>query len=100
MMSRPAKIAVWSGASLLGLLLLLLGAALIIPNTESGRAFITRETAQLTKDRVHLVGIHGSFPAALDLDRVELRDTEGLWLWADRISLRWSPAALLTRHVD
>jgi translocation and assembly module TamB len=100
MVSRPAKIAIWAGAALLAALLLVMSAALIIPNTEGGRALITRKLADLTDGQVRIAGIHGSLPAALDLDRLELRDAEGLWLWADHISLRWSPIALLTRHMD
>ncbi len=34
------------------------------------------------------------------MDRLELSDTLGLWLWAEHISLRWSPSALVIRHVD
>src|ERR1700738_5156860 len=98
-MRRGLKIAAWSAAVLAAVILLLLGALLIIGNTDSGRAFIVRVTAQLTKGHVKLAGIHGSFPAALDLDRLALRDDDGVWLFAEHISLRWSPSALLTRHV-
>jgi len=98
-MRRGLKIAAWSAAGLLALILLLFGALLIVGNTESGRALIVRVTAQLTKGHVQLTGIHGSFPAALELDRLELSDDRGVWLFAEHISLRWSPSALLTRHI-
>jgi translocation and assembly module TamB len=98
-MRRGLKIAAWSVAALAAVILLLFGALLIIGNTDSGRAFIVRVTAQLTKGHVRLAGIHGSFPAALDLDRLELSDDGGVWLFAEHISLRWSPSALLTRHI-
>jgi len=99
-MSRPAKIAVWVGAGLLGLLLVIVAAVLIIPNTAGRRRLIEHETAELTHGRIRISGIHGSFPAALALDRLEIRDDQGLWLWAEHIALRWSPGALLARHVD
>jgi translocation and assembly module TamB len=99
-MSRPIKIAVWTGVGLLTLVVLLVAVVFIVPNTERGRAFISRETSELTHGEVRIAGIHGSFPASLDLDRLELRDAQGLWMWADHISLRWAPAALLSRHVD
>jgi translocation and assembly module TamB len=98
-MRRALKITAWTAAVLAALIVLLLGTVLIVGNTESGRAFIVRETAQLTKGHVQLAGIHGSFPAALDLDRLELSDDGGVWLFAEHISLRWSPSALLTHHV-
>src|ERR1700742_258886 len=100
MRSRAARIALWTGAGLLAVLVLLLGTVHIAPNTEGGRAYIVRKLSDVTDGKVRLVGIHGSFPAALDLDRLELRDSHGLWLWADHISLRWSPGALLARHVN
>src|SRR5262249_23482025 len=99
LMRRPAKIAIWTVAGLLALIGLSIGTFLIIANTDSGRSLIVRMTAQLTHGQVQLSGIHGTFPAKLDLDRLELRDTQGLWLWADNLSLRWSPGALLARHV-
>jgi len=98
--SRPARIALWTGAALLGVFVLLVATVLIVPNTEGGRAYIVRKLSEVTDGKVRLAGIHGSFPAALDLDRLELRDSQGLWLWADHISLRWSPGALLARHVN
>src|ERR1700742_3500191 len=100
MRSRAARIALWTGAGLLAVLVLLVGTVLIVPNTEGGRAYIVRKLSEVTDGKVRLVGVHGSFPAALDLDRLELRDSQGLWLWVDHISLRWSPGALLARHVN
>ncbi len=98
-MRRAFKIAAWVAAGLLALVILLFGALMVAGNTESGRALIVRLTAQLTKGHVRLDGIHGSFPAALDLDRLELSDDQGVWLFAQGISLRWTPADLLIRHV-
>ena len=88
MAARPAKIALWTGAGLLGLLVLLICIVLIVPNTEVGRSFILRKVSEVTDGKVRLAGLHGSFPAALDLDRLELYDSQGLWLWADHVSLR------------
>lgn len=98
-MRRGLKITAWSVGGLLTLTVLLVGALLIVGNTDSGRALIVRLTAQLTRGHVQLTGIHGSFPAALDLDRLELRDDRGVWLFAEHISLRWSPGALLARDI-
>jgi translocation and assembly module TamB len=99
-MRRPAKIALWVLGSLLGLVFALVTAVLVIANTDGGRAFIARTTSRLTDGQVQLSGIHGTFPAALDLDRLQLSDDQGVWLFAEHISLRWSPWALLGRHVQ
>jgi translocation and assembly module TamB len=99
-MRRPIKISLWALGSVVGLILLLGAAVLIIANTEGGRAFITRTTSRLTDGHVQLTGIHGSFPAALDLDRLQLSDDQGVWLYAEHISLRWSPWDLLANHVQ
>jgi len=99
-MPRALKISAWVVGSLLALVALLVIAVLILGNTESGRALVVRMTSRLTDGHVQLAGIHGSFPAALDLDKLQLSDDRGVWLVAERISLRWSPSALLTRHVE
>jgi translocation and assembly module TamB len=99
-MRRTAKIAAWTAGGLLGVVVLLVCGVLLVGNTESGRAYLVKMTSQLTEGKVQLTGIHGSFPASLDLDRLELRDTDGAWLWAEHISIRWSPGALLSRHID
>src|SRR6266702_4251318 len=98
-MRRGVKIAAWTTGGLLTLVALAAGALLIIGNTEWGRALVVRMTPQLTQGHVQVAGIHGSFPAALDLDRLTLSDADGVWAFAEHISLRWSPGALLFRHV-
>jgi translocation and assembly module TamB len=99
-MPRAWKIPLWIIGSLLLLVVLVLISALVIGNTESGRALIVRMTSRMTDGRVEISGIHGSFPAALDLDKLELRDEHGVWLIAEHTSLRWSPLALIARHVE
>ena len=98
-MRRTLKIAAWTLGSLLLLVFVLVGAVFIAGNTESGRALIVRLTSRFTDGHVRISGIGGSFPAALDLDKLQLSDDQGVWLIAEHISLRWSPMALLSRHV-
>jgi translocation and assembly module TamB len=99
-MRRALKISAWSVAALLLLVVALVGAVLIAGNTASGRALIERLTTRFTAGHVQLSGLSGSFPAAVDLSRLELSDDRGVWLSAERISLRWSPLALFARHVQ
>lgn len=99
-MPRGLKIAAWIAGSLVALVVLLVVTVLIIGNTAGGRALVVRMTSRLTGGHVQIAGIHGSFPAALDLDELQLSDDRGAWLVAEHISLRWSPFALLTGHVD
>jgi translocation and assembly module TamB len=98
-MRRALKISAWTLGSVLLLVVIVVGTLLIIGNTESGRALIIRTTSRLTDGHVQLSGINGSFPAALDLDRLQLSDDRGVWLDAQHISLRWSPTSLLARHI-
>ena len=99
-MRRALKIAAWVAGSVVALVGLLLIAVLIIGNTESGRALAVKVTSRLTDGHVQLAGIHGSFPSALDLEKLQLSDDQGVWLVAEHASLRWSPLALLTGHVE
>lgn len=99
-MRRPLKITGWALGSLALLAALLVSTLLIVGNTGSGRALIVRLTSRFTEGHVQLSGIGGSFPAALDLEKLQLSDDRGVWLVAEHISLRWSPMALLTRRVQ
>jgi translocation and assembly module TamB len=98
-MRRALKISAWILGSLLSLIVVLVAAILIIGNTEGGRALIVRLTSQVTDGKVQISQIGGSFPAALDLGSLRLSDERGVWLSAEHISLRWSPMALLLRHL-
>jgi translocation and assembly module TamB len=98
-MRRALKISAWTLGSILALLLLLVLAVFVIGNTESGRNLIIRTTSNLTDGHVQLAGIKGSFPAALDLDKLQLSDERGVWLEAAHISLRWRPFEFITGHI-
>ncbi|MGC1522161.1 MAG: translocation/assembly module TamB domain-containing protein [Steroidobacteraceae bacterium] len=96
-MRRPFKIA---GVALCGLLLLIVaagGALIITGNTGPGRALMERMTSRLTGGHVQLTGLGGSFPAQLTLEKLQLSDDRGVWLTAEKVSLRWTPTALLHR---
>ena len=99
-MRRALKISAWTLGSLLLLLALLLAAVLIAGNTARGRLLIEHMTARLSDGHVRLTGLAGAFPAVIELEQLQLRDAQGVWLTAEHISLHWSPLALLARHVD
>src|SRR5579862_1730062 len=99
-MRRPVRVALWTSAAVLRSVVVLIGAALLAANTAGGRALIERWTASLSNGRVRLAGLSGSFPSAIDVAELRLSDDQGTWLTAERISLRWSPLALLSRHVQ
>ena len=98
-MRRALRITAWTVGALLLLGVALAAAVLIAGNTARGRALLEQATARATDGHVRLAGLAGSFPTAVDLGQLQLSDARGLWLTAEHISLRWSPFALLTRHV-
>jgi translocation and assembly module TamB len=98
-MRRALKIFAWAAGGIV-LLCLLIGAILYMAgNTGRGRLLIEKLTSTLTAGQVSLSGLAGSFPQQLTLDRLELRDDRGVWLTADRVTVTWSPMALLARRV-
>jgi translocation and assembly module TamB len=99
-MRRAWRIGTWTLGAALTVLVALVAAVLIAGNTAAGRALIERSIAHFSDGHVRLSGLAGSFPAAIDLDRLQLSDQRGVWLMAERVSLRWSPLALLVRHVS
>ncbi len=98
-MRRAARIAGLSLAGLLLLVLLSIGALIVAGNTRAGRGLLERETARLTSGRVRIAGLGGRFPSRIEIARLQLSDTHGVWMRAERISLRWSPLALLAWHL-
>jgi translocation and assembly module TamB len=99
-MRRALRISAWVVGALALLIFLSIGALFIAGNTGSGRAMIETMTRRLTSGHVSLSGLAGSFPGQLTLERLELRDDRGVWLTAERVALRWSPAALLARRIQ
>ena len=101
-MPRALRIAAWSLGGLLLLILILVTAVLIIGNTAGGRSLLESETAKLTSGRVRITGLGGTFPASLEIARLQLSDPKGVWMTAERISLHWSPLALFAwqMHIE
>jgi translocation and assembly module TamB len=93
------RIGIWALVSVLMVMVMVGAGVLVAGNTARGRVLIERATARLSEGHLRLSGLGGSFPAAIDLGQLQLSDAQGVWLTAQHISLRWSPLALLTRHV-
>ncbi|HTT01472.1 MAG TPA: translocation/assembly module TamB domain-containing protein [Steroidobacteraceae bacterium] len=99
-MRRLARILAWTAGSLLALVVVLVAAVLVAGNTAGGRSLIEHWTQRLTSGHVRIAGITGTFPTAIDLERLQLADDRGVWMSIEHISLRWSPLALVVRHVQ
>ncbi len=99
-MRRVLKISAWVAGTVALLIVMLGGAVMVGGNTDSGRVLIERLTFRLTAGTVKLSGLGGSFPTQLTLVELQLIDHDGVWLTAERISLRWSPWKLLDRQIQ
>lgn len=98
-MRRALRITAWTSASLLLLIVLLVSGVLIAGNTDAGRALLEREVSHFSSGRLRISGLSGTFPQAIQLGELQLSDAAGPWLTAQQLSLRWSPLALLRRHI-
>jgi len=97
-MRRAVKIALAIVAGLVLLLLLGFGLA----QTGYGkREILSLIEDQLADPPAHLEAqaLEGFVPFDMTLIGAKLSDAQGVWLEADRLSLSWSPAALLNRRV-
>lgn len=101
-MRKALHAVAWGLGAIVALAVLLVVAVLIVGNTPMGRRLVEHEVAKLTSGRVQIFGLSGSFPSALQVARLQLNDSEGVWMRAQQVSLRWSPLALLegTAHVE
>jgi translocation and assembly module TamB len=94
-MRKSLKISAWLAGGIALLVGLLIGAVLLLGNTDTGRRAIERLTSRLTGGQVSIRGLDGSFPDHLVVAELQLRDARGVWLTADRIVLDWTPLAYL-----
>jgi translocation and assembly module TamB len=99
-MRRALKISAWFLGSVALLLIAVVGGLIIFGNTDVGRRTIERVTYNLTGGNVKLSGLSGSFPRHLLLDKLELRDSRGVWLTAEKIVLDWLPLAYVERRLQ
>src|SRR5215813_13471069 len=95
MRRRLVKIALVTLGVIVGPLLLALMGLLLSANTDTGRRVIERTVANLSHEMVTLDGLSGQFPDALRVDRITVRDAQGLWLTIEQARLDWSPWRLL-----
>lgn len=98
-MRRCLRISAWAAGVALGVLALLCATLLVAGNTAGGRHLIEQLTSRLTHGQVQIAGLAGTFPTAIQLRRFQIRDERGVWLTGEQIALRWSPVALLRRHI-
>src|ERR1700678_4837996 len=98
-MRRALKISAWSMGCLAVLAILFCGAVYISGNADSAPVMPERLTLPLTSGHVALSGLNGSFPRRLTLERLQLSDYRGIWLTAEKVSVDWSPMALLARRI-
>ncbi len=99
-MRRALKITAWAVGAFALLMLLVVGSLFMAGNTDRGRAMLEKLTHGLTSGHVSLSGLAGEFPQHLTAERFELRDDRGVWLRAERVTLNWSPLALLARRLQ
>ncbi|MDD5277433.1 MAG: translocation/assembly module TamB domain-containing protein [Methylovulum sp.] len=99
-MQQLTKIGLRTLMAAIGLTLLCLTLLMIAANTPQGRGFIERTVAKLSSDEVLMTGLSGQFPYALQLNRLELRDSGGSWLTLNNVILEWTPTRLLTGTIQ
>ena len=98
-MTRFRRRARWAAGALAVVVLLpvlLLAAA----NTGPGRAIVEGLINRVLADEARISGLSGRVPDRLAVERVELRDPNGVWLRADDLRLDWSPRGLLRGRLD
>ncbi len=98
-MRRHTRWLLAAAAAIVALPLLLAASLYGIANSVTGRGWIERSTASLTHGGVELTGLGGHFPGDLTLQRLRLRDAQGLWLTVEDIELRCEPWRLLAGHL-
>ena len=89
--------------SVLGVLVVLLGALFGVLQTGFARDRLTLLIADMTAGtatQVQLDAIEGLLPFDVQLAGIRLSDRDGTWLTADRVAVSWSPLALLAGRLQ
>jgi translocation and assembly module TamB len=97
-MPRRYRRAIYIGLSVLGVVLALVAGLFGALQTGFARDRIRLWIADVTAGSpaaVHLDAIEGLVPFDMRLTGLRLSDRDGAWLFADHVSLAWSPHALL-----
>jgi translocation and assembly module TamB len=102
-MRRRYRIALTIGLSIVGVLLALVAGLFAVLQTGYAREQLRQQIADATagsSTEIHLDAIEGLVPFDLQLVGLRLSDRDGTWATADRISLSWSPSALLAGRLQ
>ncbi len=102
-MQRRYRIAIYVALSAVGILLALLAGLFALLQTDYARDQLRQKIAEATAgnaNAVELDAIEGLVPFNMQLVGLRLSDRDGTWLTADRLSLSWSPSALLAGRLQ
>ena len=97
------RIALYVGLSVVGVLLALIAGLFAALQTGYARDQLRQQIADATagsSSEVHLDAIEGLVPFDMQLVGLRLADRDGTWATADRVSLSWSPIALLAGRLQ
>lgn len=100
MSSLSLKFLALFGKTIMGLMLLLgvsIGVVVVFFQSQDGRDLLTTQLERMshTHSKVTLETLNGTFPWDLNLKRLTLHDTKGVWLEMENIRFSWSWRALL-----
>ncbi len=65
-----------------------------------GGGALERMIGWITGGQVQITGLTGAIGGTPHADRIEVRDTQGVWLAMEDVTIDWSPTALLRRRAE
>ncbi len=99
-MRRALKILGWLVAALVVVPAVLVALLLAALNTTPGQQKVAGLLNHLLAGQLQVQGLSGRFPDQLRLAHVALLDRKGVWATAEKVSLDWSPLALLHKVAE
>ena len=69
--------------------------------TPMGRAYVEARIESLSArgQQVEIDGLHGDLLGRFRVDRVQISDSEGIWLTGENIEIEWTPLSLASGHL-
>ncbi|HVT59378.1 MAG TPA: translocation/assembly module TamB domain-containing protein [Thermoanaerobaculia bacterium] len=96
---RLVRIAIWSAAGLLGLVLLLAAAAALLLGTQGGTRFLFARLGALMPGSFEVAALEGPIRGPLTIHGLTYK-REGMQVKIDRLHLEWRLHGLLERRLD
>lgn len=102
-MPKQKRLPLWSKIviGLIALVVILMTAVRLLAMSSVGRGLVEKqiEALNVSGQRIEIEGLKGDLFSSFRIERLQLRDANGIWAEIEDVRLKWKPDALLGKRV-